>query len=156
MKIEILNFPLSFQLIGSIVHHPSGQKQQSFLLQDNIQRPSFLLETQGRETPFPALLLPEVGGGECQAEGRMFSIPSLSKEKLCLSSYKAWLTEDLFTDPQSPFKSPASSHLLLRAIIPREKAHVFSLPRTGPSSADPAKPSNTTSLQTQGQGQGPE
>ena len=63
LKIEILNFPLSFQLIGSIVHHPSGPKQQSFLLQDNIQRPSFLLETQGRETPFPALLLPEVGGG---------------------------------------------------------------------------------------------
>ena len=54
-------------------------------------------------------------------------------------------------EPQSPFKSPASSHLLLRTIIPQEKAHVFSLPRTGPSSADPAKPSNTTSLQTQGQ-----
>lgn len=154
MKIEILNFPLSFQLIGSIVHHPSGQKQQSFLLQDNIQRPSFLLETRGRETPFPALLLPEVGGA--QEEGRMFSIPSLSKEKWCLSSYKAWLTKDLFTNPQSPFKSPASSHLLLRTIIPREKAHVFSLPRTGCSSADPAKPSNTTSLQTQGQGQGRE
>lgn len=86
----------------------------------------------------------------------MFSIPSLPKEKWHLSSHKAWPTKDLFTDPQSPFKSPASSHLLLGTILPREKAHVFSLPRTGPGSADPAKPSNTTSLHTQGQGQGPE
>lgn len=79
LKIEILNFPLSFQLIGSIVHHPSGQKQQSFLLQDNIQRPSFLLETRGRETPFPALLLPEVGGGPGRRTGVFHSL-SLQRE----------------------------------------------------------------------------
>lgn len=108
----------------------------------------------GERPPFLPSYSQKWGGA--QEEGRVFSIPSLSKEKWCLSSYKAWLTKDLFTDPQSPFKSPASSHLLLRTIIPRGKAHVFSLPRTGPSSADLAKPSNTTSLQTQGQGQGRE
>ena len=103
LKIEILNFSLSFQLIGSIVHHPSGQKQQSFLLQDDIQRPSSLLGTQGERDPLFRPLTPTRGA---QEEGGTFSIPSLPKEKWHLSSHKAWPTKDPFTDPQSPFKSP--------------------------------------------------
>lgn len=124
MKIEILNFSLCFQLIGSIVHHPSGQKQQSFLLQDDIRRPSSLLGTQGERDPLFCPLTPTRGA---QAEGGTFSTPSLPKEKWHLSSHKAWPTKDLFTDPQSPFKSPDSSYFLLRTITPQEKAHLLSV-----------------------------
>ena len=110
------------------MHPPSGHNGNAFLFRMTSKVLPLCSRPRERERdPIFCPPTPRRGASQKEKALRTFSFPSRPKEKQCLGPNKAWPTEDFFTDPQSPFRSPGTSYLLLRTTIPQGKGSHFSL-----------------------------